>query len=245
MKHTLSKTFFCALILFLPITSLWAQKVVVKNIDTLTYAKAHDLSFYKNVRNNALIDVYITANGNKIHVGDTLTLGTPTSEEMNTRTYESSYGEKKIRGAIGDSRSTSTKTYAYIRLGRPGGIGNILMGAAGEADLMANETFKRTVVLVTEIKAFHRGSSNKPLNVLLTLGEINGRAFGMNKNLTVTDTELALEYKEILLQHTKLTRDEAIAKLKEAKELMEIEMMTREEFDQLKKQLAPIIQNKN
>lgn len=40
-----------------------------------------------------------------------------------------------------------------------------------------------------------------------------------------------------------MTRDEAIAKLKEAKELLEIDMMSKEEFDKLKKELAPIITN--
>ena len=38
-----------------------------------------------------------------------------------------------------------------------------------------------------------------------------------------------------------MTRDEAIAKLKEAKELMEIDMMSKDEFEELKKELTPII----
>ncbi len=38
-----------------------------------------------------------------------------------------------------------------------------------------------------------------------------------------------------------MTRADAINKLKEAKELMDIEMMTREEFNKLKEELTPII----
>ena len=79
----------------------------------------------------------------------------------------------------------------------------------------------------------------------MVLGEINGRAFGINKYLSVMDTELAIESGEILLKNRKMTRDEAIAKLKEAKELMEIDMMTKEEFEELKKELTPIIMIKN
>ena len=75
----------------------------------------------------------------------------------------------------------------------------------------------------------------------MVLGEINGRAFGVNKYLSVMDSELAIESGEILLKNRKMTREEAIEKLKEAKELMEIEMMTKEEFDQLKEELTPII----
>ena len=75
----------------------------------------------------------------------------------------------------------------------------------------------------------------------MVLGEINGRAFGVNKYLSVMDSELAIESGEILLKNRKMTREEAIEKLKEAKGLMEIEMMTKEEFDQLKEELTPII----
>ena len=38
-----------------------------------------------------------------------------------------------------------------------------------------------------------------------------------------------------------MTRDEAIAKLKESKDLLELDMMSQEEYDELRKKLAPII----
>ena len=38
-----------------------------------------------------------------------------------------------------------------------------------------------------------------------------------------------------------MTRAEAIAKLKEAKDLMELDMMSQEEFDALRTELTPII----
>lgn len=75
----------------------------------------------------------------------------------------------------------------------------------------------------------------------MVLGEINGKAFGVNKYLSVMDTELAIESGEILLKNRKITRQEAILKLKEAKELLEIDMMNKEEFEKLKKELRPII----
>jgi len=108
---------------------------------------------------------------------------------------------------------------------------------------MADNSLKNTKVVVNEIKTYHRGSKNKPLYVVMVLGEINGRAFGINKYLSVMDTELGIESGEILLKNRKMTREEAIAKLKEAKELLEIDMMSKEEFEELKKELAPIITN--
>ena len=58
------------------------------------------------------------------------------------------------------------------------------------------------------------------------------------------DTELAIESGEVLLLNRKMTREEAISELKEAKELVDIDMMSKEEFEKLKKKLAPIIMKK-
>ena len=57
------------------------------------------------------------------------------------------------------------------------------------------------------------------------------------------NTELAIESGEILLKNRKMTREEAIAKLREAKELLDLEMMSQEDYDALKKELSPIIMN--
>ncbi len=51
--------------------------------------------------------------------------------------------------------------------------------------------------------------------------------------------EDALKKEEIVSEI--MTRAEAIAKLKEAKERLDLEMMTQEEYDKLKKELTPII----
>ena len=44
------------------------------------------------------------------------------------------------------------------------------------------------------------------------------------------------EYKEWVA-----SREEAIAKLKEAKDLLDLEMMSQEEYDKIKAELTPII----
>ena len=187
---------------------------------------------------------YKTINKNVIQIGDTVILGNPTSQEFNSRTYAVSYGNK-ARGGVSNSRSTSKKTYEFIKMGRPAGFGSIMTAMNGESEVMASNSLKNTKAIVKEIKAYHRGSKKKPLYLVMVLGEMNGKAFGINKYLSVMDTELAIESGEILLKNRKMTRDEAISELKEAKELMEIEMMSKEEFENLKKKLRPIIRNKN
>ena len=212
-------------------------------INELTYKKTQDINFFNSIKNGTQVNTYVTVSDNSVSVGDTLILGTPTSEETATRTYSGSYGTK-ARGGVAQSRSTSKKIYEFVKLGRPAGFGSVMTAMSGEAQLMADNSLKNTSVIVQEIKTYHRGSKNKPLYVVMVLGEMNGKAFGVNKYLSVMDTELAIESSEILLKNRKMTRDEAIEKLKEAKELLEIDMMSKEEFEELKKELAPIITNK-
>jgi len=235
MKTTI--TFFSIL---LSVVTVQAQE----SIDLLTYENTQDINFFTNVKNGTSIKEYITTTKNSVKVGDTLILGSPTSQEMNTKTYSGSYGNR-ARAGTSQSRSTSKKTYEFIQLGRPAGFGSVMSAMGGNAQNMADNSLKNTKVIVNEIKTYHRGSKNKPLYVVMILGEINGRAFGINKYLSVMDTELGIESDEILLKNRKMTREEAIAKLKEAKELLEIDMMSKEEFKELKKNLSPIITTSN
>lgn len=247
MKKTITFLTF-----FLSIINVYAQDdVYLQNdintkdeVNLLTYENTQDINFFRTVKNGTLIKEYFTINKNSVKIGDTLILGTPTSEEISTRTYSGSYGNT-ARAGVGQSRSTSKKTYEFIQMGKPAGFGSVMTAMNGDAPNMATNSLKNTTVLVHEIKTYHRGSKNKPLYVTMLLGEINGRAFGINKYLSVMDTELAIESGEVLLKNRKMTRDEAIAKLKEAKELMEIDMMSKEGFEALKKELAPIINVKN
>ena len=222
------------------VTSIFGQR----EIDSLTYENTQDINFFKNIKNRTLVQKYKTVNKNVIKVGDTVILGNTTSQEFNSKTYSGSYGNK-ARGGISKSRSTTKKTYEFIKMGRPAGFGSVMASLNGDAQTMASNSLKNSKAIVKEIKAYHRGSKKKPLYLVMVLGEMNGRAFGINKYLSVMDTELAIESGEILLKNRKVTREEAISKLREAKELLEIEMMSKEEFDDLKKELGPIIRNKN
>lgn len=223
----------------LTIVNLNAQR----EIDSLTYENTQDIEFFKNIKNRTLVKKYRTINDNVIRIGDTVVLGNPTNQELSSKTYTGSYGNK-ARGGISKTRSTTKKTYEFVKMGRPAGFGSIMTAMNGDAQVMASNSLKNTKAIVKEIKAYHRGSKKKPLYLIMVLGEMNGKAFGINKYLSVMDTELAIESGEILLKNRKMTREEAILKLKEAKELMEIDMMTKDEFEKLKKKLRPIIMKK-
>lgn len=55
--------------------------------------------------------------------------------------------------------------------------------------------------------------------------------------------EQAIESGEVINPNGKLTREQAINKLREAKELLELEVITQDEYDKLKDELTPIIVN--
>jgi len=233
------KTIFLIISIVFVIGNSQAQRV----LDSLNYNNTQDIHFFRNVKNRTLVKKYTTVNDNVIQVADTVILGNPTSQEFNSRTYSGSYGNTG-RVGISNSRSTTKKTYEFIMLGRPEGFGSIINSMNGESDEMASNNLKNTKAIVKEIKAYHRGSKKKPLYLIMVLGEINGKAFGINKYLSVMDTELAIESGEIILKNRKKTREEAISELKEAKELLEIELISKEEFETLKKKLGPIIRKK-
>ncbi len=214
--------------------ALFSQK---KYIESMSFEQSQDIDFFINVKNNTKLGEYITASGNSVKLGDTLIIGNPTSSSATSSTYG---GGNKI--AYGRTKTRFNKEFEFIQLGRPAGLGVVMSGADTP---MAGINLSKEVVLVKEMKTYHKGSKKKPLNVQIVLGEINGRAFGINKYLSVMNTELAIESGEIFLKNRKMTRDEAIAKLKEAKELLDLEMMSQEDYDALRKELSPIIMNKN
>ena len=58
---------------------------------------------------------------------------------------------------------------------------------------------------------------------------------------TVLDIEKAINFREIVHPNAPLSRDEAIAKLKEGNDLLNLGLITEEEYEVLKKELSPII----
>lgn len=225
MKLNLFKTLLTFTLIF--ICSISFAQVTLPQ---MTYEQSQDASKFIYVKNNTNLLEYITASGNSVKVGDTLIIGKPTTSEAST----TAYGNRSLR-------TTNRKQFEYIQLGRPAGFGAIMGALGGQAPTMAGINLSKETVLVEEIKVYHKGSKKKPLNVIMVLGEINGRAFGVNKYLTLQDAEGAIELGEVYLKNRKMTRDEALAKLKEAKDLLDLEMMSQEEYDKIKAELTPII----
>jgi hypothetical protein len=99
-------------------------------------------------------------------------------------------------------------------------------------------------VVVTSVKVQHtKLTKNSPIQIMLYVQ--NPNAPGMMRNRTIFDIEMAVETKEVINPNAAMTREQAISKLKEAKDLLDLGMMTQVEYDKLKGELSPIIMKKD
>ena len=90
-------------------------------------------------------------------------------------------------------------------------------------------------VIVTRIKSY--GSKKKGYILFVQF-----KGFGMLPVFIQYDN--AVEAGEVLPINAALTREQAIAKLKEYKELLDLELITIEKYDSIKSILSPLIMNK-
>lgn len=95
-------------------------------------------------------------------------------------------------------------------------------------------------IVITALKVQHtKLSKTSPLQVMIF---VENPQLGMAmKNRTIFNIEKALEMKEVINPNAAMSREEAIAKLKEAKDLLDLGLMTQDDYNDLKLKLTPII----
>ena len=82
----------------------------------------------------------------------------------------------------------------------------------------------------------------QPASIIVDIiSEDGSNLGGIYKRGNILNLERAVATGEVSNPNAPLNREQAIAKLKEAKDLMELDMMTQDEFDELRKKLTPII----
>ena len=146
-------------------------------------------------------------------------------------------GSKIIVGQeikLGESASKLTNTYESIFVGRL-----TLGGALLAPPTRANTNFKQNDYIVEEIKIKR---SMGQVSALFYLKNLTSQGLGQKY---VSASDLSLDNGELDNPNKAMTRAEAIAKLKEGKDLMELDMMTQDEFNALRDELTPIIKGDN
>lgn len=154
-----------------------------------------------------------------------------------TKTLTLKDGSKLYVGdtiSLGSSASKISNTYETIFIGKMT-IGGAIMGVPPVA---ASTAFnERTTYVLQKIRIYR---SLGYISAKFELLDVNARGLAV-KYLTASD--LSIKNGEMLNPNAPLTREQAIAKLKEAQDLMGLGMMSKEEFEALKAELTPIIMN--
>jgi len=201
---------------------LSAPLIVLGQSDTITFSQTQNIETAEAIKNQTPFKVYISSDGTKFIVGDKLKLGAP-------------------GGNFNSSSNQSSQNYQYIMQGRLT-TGNLLLSKPQ----MLNQVYKGRELNITEIRVGHtKLKKASTLQVYVFLEDRNITNVLGSKNSTIVDLEKAIEYGEVTTQNRVLTRTEAIAKLKEAKDLVDLGMMSKVDFEALKVKLTPIISKTN
>lgn len=190
--------------------------------DTLFVDKVSDVSYAKKYKNNEKFSSIKLEDGSVLKVGDNVMLGKPSG--LNAKT--------QVNTGLLSANVTTSNTFQYILLGRLG-----LSAMTGMQYLP--QSLQNTKVVIKEIKASHTslvGSRNSPLTYWLILDYGPGVA-------TVLNVPAALTNGEFINPNAAMTRDQAIVKLKEQKDLLDLGLITKEQFEKIKSDLTPIIMN--
>ena len=140
-------------------------------------------------------------------------------------------GASLLLGSPSDSNINSD--FKFVAIGK-----YTVMGAM--APTFMNDSDSKLEVIIDKIKIY-KPSMGQPLKIVVDFKRKDGASIGLGKLGNVFDLATAIRAGEIVNPNAPLSRAQAIAKLKEAKDLLELDMMSQEEFDALRADLTPII----
>lgn len=224
LQSKLSQIF--AIIFFL----ISINKSYGQDIDSLTYSMTQDEKVTQKMGwfSPTELKIYVDSKGNKIKQGDSLFVGSPSSS-----------GTYSVGGAISSNNVNSPAV-----LSRNAGI--YMFVQTGEylrntgAGMLKSEV--GSVLIVSQIGAKHtRNSKNSPMDIFIIAKSVRAQKFLGNDRRIITNYEKALEVEEVYLKNRKMTKKEALTILKEKKELYDLGVLSKEEFDKIRETLSPIL----
>lgn len=115
-------------------------------------------------------------------------------------------------------------------------IGKAFMGSI----VMLNKAMSMEEVVLTAIKVGHtKLNKNSPVEIYLYV--TNPKLGKGANNRTIFKVERAIETGELINPNSAMTKEQAIAKLKEYKSLLDLGVITNEEYEKHKAELSKII----
>lgn len=195
-----------------------ANSQKAKEIDTLKYTNMIEKSNKGMYRTGMEIHNYLAKDGNFYKVGDTLNIGNPSG--INT---------------VGTGLGVDTR-YEYLLYGKP--AGSLLKG------IRFVEGNYRDYQLIIDKIQFNKGTFGLENYVFFYAKPLPNKKFTLiDKVITITMVDTAIDRGEIypLYLNREMTRDEAISILRSKKEELDLQLLSQEEYDAIKKELLPII----
>ena len=196
-------------------------------IEHLTFDQTNDINFVKQYKNNTSIESYITKDGLIIRVGDTLTIGNAVIDRI-----KYIFHDVFSHIVIGKTKGTTNKEFRYLPHNYSG-----------------SKVIVKSLFVTHEKYSGYKLWPNRkemPLYVSVFVRESQGgisKIFSHSRK-TILDIEKALSSEEIINYNAPLSKEEAIRKLKESKDLKELGFLSKEEYEKLKAKLTPIILDK-
>ncbi len=131
---------------------------------------------------------------------------------------------------LGPSSSKVSNRYETIFIGR-------ISGLTTQKPDNASTTFVTNTYVLNKVK-IQRSMGNIALKIELRDVYFKGGIIG---SAYLSASDYSVISGELINPNALMTRAQAIAKLKESKELLDLDIMTKEEYDELKETLSPII----
>ena len=208
--------------------------IIMAQEKDLSYSQTQDIKFVSSIKNATEINSYTTKNGLEIKIGDTLTIG---NANINREKYMLDDTFATI--AVGKVKSTNKKQMKFLPH-RYSGTKVIVHSL-----FVTHEKYKGYNPLANrkEMPLYVSVFVKNPKNDFNSLQGVS-KAFSISRK-TILDIEKSLYLGEIMSSnHIRISREEAIKKLKESKDLMDLDLLSKEEYEKIRKDLTPIIMNK-
>jgi hypothetical protein len=210
----------------------------------------HELVKHEDIANGrpenlkkGFVNTYEAQFGYSISVGDKISVHWPGGMASNSLSVGGGAYNESLVGGINLETSVSNQYFKYLLNGTQGATvaKAVLAGVGGITDptmYMAPASLRGAEIEVSKIKL--AGTKKRPI-IWMECSLVNAKdKANFSGVITISDYDAAIRMGEIYNPNF-VTREIAIAKIREAKELLDLEIYTAEQFEEIKTKFAPYI----
>ena len=212
------------------LTFLFSPLFLFSQNGNLNFNQTQDKEFCKKYKNYSEFSSYFSKDGLLINIGDTLILGKAFKKKDKYL-----FKDKFRYVAKGKAKGNTTEDFNFLEHTLKSSyvvVKNIFVTHSDD-DSYRLWTNRREMPLYVSIYVMNPELGSKSASFLSKVAKTS--------KYTVLDIEKAFEFGEVLNPNQPLSRSEAILKLKESKDLLELGLIEQAAYENLRKKLTPII----